>query len=70
MLVRRNMGCEYCENKKTLIQEEMIDNIKVNYELHINKKINTLIINDRKRSREYLKSINFCPLCGAKLIRS
>ncbi len=61
------MGCEYCENEKTLIQEDMMDNVKVNYELHINKKINTLIINDRKRSREYLKAINFCPLCGEKL---
>lgn len=27
----------------------------------------TLMITDRKRDREYLYSINYCPICGKKI---
>lgn len=59
----RKNKCNFCELEQPI---NIIDNMnQYCFSLPLSSK--TLVITDKKRKREYLYGINFCPICGKRL---
>lgn len=55
--------CNFCERNQPI---KITDNIN-HYQFSLPFLSKTLMITDRKRDREYLYGINYCPICGKKI---
>jgi len=55
--------CDFCEKNQPIVNIDITND----YQFSLPIFSRTLVITDKKRSREYLYGITYCPICGRKV---